>query len=167
MPKKVTPQPAAAPRATKNPTSETDKISPLGGEYDMSLPVDTVEAYIGSEWIAARTFPHYLRRSGWIYLRTAERLEARVKASKLCWLNERKVPTSDGYVDEGPGLAILVDARTWDDSTSVDLGAHAEQQQHGYRYLKTNEDNSVTHYRGGRPVAEPSEYDEDDEIDLT
>ena len=162
MPKKVTPQPAAAPRATKNPSSEADKISPLGGDFDMSLPTDSVEPHMGTEWIAARTFPHYLRRSGWVYLRTNGRLEARVKAVKLIWLSERKVPTAEAYIDEGPGLAIQVDARTWDDSISIDLGIHAEQQEHGYRYLKTNEDNTVTHYRGGRPLADTIEVDEDE-----
>lgn len=162
MPRKVTPQPAAAPRATKNPTSEADKISPLGGDLDMSMPVDVISPLVGSDWLAARTFPHYLRRSGWIYLRSQDALEARVKASKVIWRSERKTPTDGAYKDDGPGLAIQVDARTWDDSISIPLGTHAERQEHGFRYLKTNDDDTVTHYSGGRPVVEPSEFDDED-----
>lgn len=161
MPRKVEPQPTAAPRATKNPTNESDKISPLGGDLDMSMPVEVVEPLIGADWLMARTFPHYLRRSGWIYLRCDGRLQARVKAVKLIWRAERKVPTSGPYEDLGPGLAIQVDPRTWDDSIDIALGVHAEQQQHGYRYLKTNDDDTVTHYRGGRPIVE---RDEDDDL---
>jgi len=159
MPQKVAPQPSAAPRATKNPTSDTDKISPLGGDLDMSLPVEAVEPLIGSDWLSAHTFPHYLRRSGWIYIRSNDSLQARVKAVKVIWRAERKVPTTDAYEDRGPGLAIHVDSRTWDTSISIELGVHAEQQQHGYRYLRTNEDDSVTHYRGGRPMTETGEYE--------
>lgn len=158
MPKKVKPQPSAAPRATKNPSSEADKISPLGGELDMSIPVDAPEPFLGSEWLPAHAFPHYLRRSGWIYLRTDDRLAARVKAQKVVWSSERKVPTADAYEDCGPGMVIKVDTKTWDDTIDVELGAHAERQQHGYRYLRSNDDGTVTHYRGGRPVAESGEY---------
>ncbi|MDH3682275.1 MAG: hypothetical protein OEV40_20265 [Acidimicrobiia bacterium] len=164
MPQKVAPQPTAAPRATKNPSSESDKISPLGGDLDMSLPVDAVDPMVGADWLSAHTFPHYLRRSGWIYLRCNGVLEARVKAVKVIWRAERKVPTSEAYEDRGPGLAIQVDPRTWDTSIAIDLGAHAERQQHGYRYLMTNDDDTVTHYRGGRPVADTGDYD--DEIRL-
>ena len=169
MPKKVAPQPTAAPRATKNPTSEADKISPLGGDLDVSLPVDAIEPLVGSDWLTARTFPHYLRRSGWIYLRSNGHLSARVKATKVTWRAERKVPTEGPFEDLGPGLAIQVDPRTWDDTIDIDLGEHAERQQHGYRYLKTNEDDTVTHYRGGRPVTESGRYEDedyDDDLDL-
>ncbi len=162
MPKKVAPQPSASPRATKNPTCETDKISPLGGDLDMSIPIEAVGPLVGSDWLAARTFPHYLRRSGWIYLRCEDRLQARVKAVKVIWRAERKVPTEAAYIDNGPGLAVQIDASTWDTSIDVDLGLHAESQRHGYRYLKTNEDNTVTHYRGGRPIVAPEEFDDDD-----
>ncbi len=161
MPQKVAPQPTAAPRATKNPTSETDKISPLGGELDMSLPVDAVEPLVGSDWISAHTFPHYLRRSGWVYLRCNDGLRARVKAVKVTWRPERKVPTVEAYEDRGPGLAIQLDPKSWDVDVDIDLGAQAELQQHGYRYLVTNEDDTVTHYRGGRPIVESSDEDED------
>jgi hypothetical protein len=158
MPKKVQPQPSAAPRATKNPTSESDKISPLGGSFDMSIPVEATESLVGSDWLLAHAFPHYLRRSGWIYLRAEGRLTARVKAQKVVWASERKLPTADAYEDLGPGMVIKVDSRTWDETIDIDLGAHAARQRHGYRYLKTNEDGTVTHYRGGRPVAESGGY---------
>lgn len=166
MPKKVAPQPSAAPRATKNPTCETDKISPLGGDLDMSMPVDTVTPLVGSDWLLARTFPHYLRRAGWVYLRCEDRLQARVKAVKVIWRPERKVPTEDAYVDSGAGLAIQIDPTSWDTTIDIDLGIHAERQRHGYRYLKTNDDDTITHYRGGRPVADEDEFDDEDDIQL-
>ncbi len=161
MPKKVTPQQVSAPRATKNPSSETDKISPLGGDLDMSMPVDVVEPLIGADWLWARTFPHYLRRSGWIYLRCNGTLQARVKVTKVVWRSERKIPTVGAYEDLGPGMALQLDPRTWDDSIDIALGDLAAQQEHGYRYLLTNDDGSVTHYRGGRPVADT----DDDDLD--
>jgi len=164
MPKKITPQPTASPRATKNPTSEADKISPLGGDLDMSLPVDMVTPLLGSDWLAAHAFPHYLRRSGWIYLRCNGALQARVKAMKVVWRAERKVPTEGPFTDIGSGLAIQIDPRTWDDSVDIDLGEHAASQQHGYRYLKTNEDDTITHYRGGRPVVESNGDEDDDDL---
>jgi len=160
MPKKVTPQPTAAPRATKTPTSDSDKISPLGGDLDMSLPVDAVEPIVGADWLPAHTFPHYLRRSGWIYLRCNDSLQARVKVVKMIWQTERKVPTAAAYEDRGPGLAIQVDPKTWDTSVDLALGGHAERQRHGYRYLMTNDDDTVTHYRGGRPVTDSGDYSE-------
>ena len=158
MPHKVAPQPSAAPRATKNPTSDGDKISPLGGDLDMSLPVDAIQELIGADWLAAHAFPHYLRRSGWVYLRKDGRLHARVKVTKVAWQSERKMPTSDAYVDLGPGMVLKVDSRTWDDTIDIDLGTHADRQLHGYRYLKTSEDDTVTHYSGGRALADGGEY---------
>ncbi|MEM7340370.1 MAG: hypothetical protein AAF467_17055 [Actinomycetota bacterium] len=163
MPKKVAPQAQAAPRATKTPTSENDKISPLGGDLDMSMAADLVEPLVGAEWLAVRTFPHYLRRAGWIYLRAEGRLQARVKVSKVVWRAERKVPSDGPYVDLGPGLALLVDARTWEGGIDIDLGRHATSQEHGYRYLMTNEDGSVTHYSGGRPIPEHEELFDDED----
>lgn len=166
IPQKVTPQQMAAPRATKNPTCESDKISPLGGDFDVSLPVDAVGPLLGADWIAVRTFPHYLRRGGWIYLRNEGRLQARVKVTKVIWLPERKVPTLHAYENQGPGLALQVDPRTWDPSIDHDLGALAEQQRLGYRYLKTNDDGTVTHYVGRRPVdTETGKYF--DQLDLS
>jgi hypothetical protein len=164
MPHKVAPQPAAAPRATKNPSCESDKISPLGGDLDMSLPVDAVEPLIGTDWIMARTFPHYLRRAGWVYLRAEGRLQARVKVVKVIWRAERKVPTLHAYEDQGPGLALQVDPRTWDVTIDIGLGSLAERQRLGYRYLKTNEDSTITHYSGGRPVSDTGEYADDLEL---
>jgi hypothetical protein len=159
MPKKVAPQQVSAPRATKNPSSENDKISPLGGDLDMSLPVDIVDGWVGSDWLTARTFPHYLRRSGWVYLRCNGSLQARVKAIKVVWRCERKVPTEGPYVDLGPGMALQIDPRTWDDTIDIPLGDLADQQEHGFRYLLADEDGTVVHYRGGRPV--PDRVDDD------
>ncbi|MFV0257821.1 MAG: hypothetical protein ACK5PP_05165 [Acidimicrobiales bacterium] len=165
MPKKVKPQPTAAPRATKNPSNEFDKVSPLAGGFDMSLPVSAVGPLLGSDWLPAHAFPHYLRRSGWVYLRTDGFLSARVKASKVVWLPERKVATEDAYEDLGAGMAIQVDPRSWDDEINVGLGSLADSQRHGYRYLMTHEDGSVTHYRGGRPLNDDGGYADGIELD--
>ena len=163
MPKKVVPPPPTTPRATKNPTSSKDKISPLAGDLDMSVPVQIVDEIIGADHLPARVFPHYLRRSGWIYLRSADRLQARVKATKVVWQDER-IDMADPDRDLGAGIAIAVDPRTWDSEIDIDLGALADRQRDGFRYLKTNDDDSVTHYMGGKPVASDDDLDE---IDLT
>jgi hypothetical protein len=162
MPKKVTPPRPPAPRATKNPSSSRDKISPLAGDLDMSMPVDAVGGVLGSDTLTARAFPHYLRRSGWIYLRCDGRLQARVKATKVIW-EEQRSDLADPDRDLGPGIAIKVDARTWDADVDIDLGPLAVQQRDGFRYLMTNDDDTVTHYRGGKPIVDLDE----DEIDLT
>jgi hypothetical protein len=162
MPKKVTPPRPPTPRATKNPGSAKDKISPLAGDLDMSLPVDSATTVIGAESLVARAFPHYLRRAGWIYLRCEGRLTARVKATRVVWQEDR-LDLADPGRDLGPGIAIEVDSRTWDDDVDIDLGDLAAQQRDGFRYLLTNDDDSVTHYRGGKPIVDIDE----DEIDLT
>jgi hypothetical protein len=161
MPKKVTPPPPTTPRATKNPGSAKDKISPLAGDLDMSIPVSDVDKLIGSPTLPARAFPHYLRRAGWIYLRTEQRLEARVKATKVIWQDQRD-DLVDPDRDLGPGIAIEVDTKTWDTEIDIDLGTLASRMRDGFRYLKTNDDDTVTHYMGGKPVVE-----DQDEIDLT
>lgn len=158
MPKKVTPPPPTTPRATKNPSSANDKISPLAGDLDMSIPVDSADEIVGSPTLSARVFPHYLRKGGWVYLRTTTRLAARVKALKVVWCSDR-TDLADPDRDLGAGLAIEVDPTTWDDEVDIDLGTLAARQQDGFRYLVTNEDDTVTHYLGGRPV-------DDEEIDL-
>ncbi len=162
MPKKVTPPRPTTPRATKNPSSAKDKISPLAGDLDMSLPVVDPGVAIGLACLPARAFPHYLRRSGWIYLRSEGRLQARVKATKVVWEDDRSDLADPGR-DLGPGIAIEVDARTWDAEVDIDLGQLADQQRDGFRYLMTNDDDTVTHYRGGKPIVDLDE----DEIDLT
>lgn len=162
MPKKVTPPPPAAPRATKNPSSAKDKISPLAGDLDMSMPVHNADGLIGSETLSARAFPHYLRRSGWIYLRTEDCLVARVKASKVIWQDERE-DLVDPERDLGAGLAIAVDSRTWENDIKIPLGTLASRMRDGFRYLMTNDDDTVTHYLGGKPIVDLVE----DEIDLT
>ncbi|MGH1490477.1 MAG: hypothetical protein ACRBK7_13995 [Acidimicrobiales bacterium] len=163
MPKKITPPPPATPRATKNPSSAKDKISPLAGDLDMSIPVNDVDKLIGSPSLSARAFPHYLRRSGWIYLRTDDRLEARVKATKVVWQDERD-DLVDPDRDLGAGIVIEVDTLTWDSDIDIDLGKLAPRMRDGFRYLKTNEDDTVTHYMGGKPIVELTE---EEELDLT
>jgi len=69
---------------------------------------------------------------------------------------------SDPERNLGSGISIEVDPRSWDNDIDIDLGSQAVRQRDGFRYLKTNDDDSVTHYMGGRPVS-----DETDEIDLT
>lgn len=164
MPKKVIPPRPSTPRATKNPASAKDKISPLAGNLDMSVPVHSATAIAGAACLTARAFPHYLRRSGWIYLRCEDRLQARVKATKVIWTDSR-LDLADPERDLGPGIAIEVDPRTWDSDIDIPLGDLASTQRDGFRYLMTNDDDTVTHYRGGKPIVEGDDLD--DLIDLT
>lgn len=161
MPKKVNLPPPPKPRATKNPSSDKDKISPFAGDLDMSVPVMDVNSVFGSQYLAARAFPHYLRRSGWIYIRCQDKLQARVKAAKVVWRDDR-TDLTEPERDLGAGIAIEVDPQSWDNGIDIDLGQHAERQRDGFRYLKTNPDDTITHYIGGKPVVEL-----EDEIDLT
>ena len=158
MPQKITPPKPPTPRATKNPSSAADKISPLAGDLDMSMPVVSVEKLLGCSTLAARVFPHYLRKGGWVYLRCDDMLQARVKALRVVWEDDR-TDLVDPERDLGGGLAIEVDARTWDDSVSIELGCLAERQRDGFRYLKTEDDDSVVHYLGGRPITDYDEID--------
>lgn len=157
MPKKVIPRPSSTPRATKNPSSANDKISPLAGDLDMSMPVVDVDHVVGLPQLPARVFPHYLRRGGWVYLRSGEKLQARVKALKVVWQDGRSDLADPDRV-LGAGIAIEVDPETWS-PVDIPLGNLAERQQDGFRYLMTNADDSVTHYMGGRPVVADAEID--------
>lgn len=139
-PKKLAPQAKVTRRTTKTPASGNDVIAPFSGALDMSMPVEDAEVLHGEGTLPARIFPHHLRRGGWVYLRCDDALKGRVKAKKMVWNEERSE------------MAIEVDPTTWDESVDVPLGRLAEQQRTGYRYLATNDDNSVTHYMGGRPV---------------
>ncbi len=163
MPKKITPPPPPTPRATKSPRSAADKISPLAGALDMSMPVSTADGLIGESTLPARVFPHYLRRGGWVYLRCNDQLQARVKASKVIWQDDR-IDLVDPERVLGAGIVIKVDPKTWEHDLSIDLGNLAERQRDGFRYLMTEDDDSITHYMGGRPVADG--LDDDDVIDL-
>jgi len=158
MPQKVAPRKQTTPRATKNPSSGSDKISPLAGELDMSIPVASVEKHLGSSTLAARVFPHYLRRGGWVYLRCEGVLQARVKAVRVIW-EDGRTDLVDPQRDLGGGIAIQVDPMTWDDGVSIDLGCLAERQQDGFRYLRTSDDDSIVHFLGGRPVTDYDEID--------
>ena len=92
------------------------------------------------------------------HIRTATTLSARVKAKKVEWRNDRD---SEGDA----GMVVAVDPATWDDSFEIELGWLAARQTQGYRYLQAQEDGSVIHYSGGKPVVEATEddFDEDDE----
>ena len=157
QPQKVAPRPKPKQKATKSPTSENDLIAPLSGSLDLSIPVEDPTSVSGNDWIRAHAFPHDLRRSGWVYIRTADALTARVKAKKVEWRNDRD---SEGDA----GMVVAVDPATWDDSIDIELGWLAARQTQGYRYLQAQEDGSVVHYSGGKPVVEATEDDfEDDE----
>lgn len=158
-PKKLAPQQQATKRTTKTPTSGNDPISPLSGALDLSVPVDDFAAVVGSATLTARTYPHHLRRSGWVYLRTTEALEARVKVKKVVWSAGRTRIFGDE--EPGAGMVLEFDPSTWDDSFSHELGRLASQQAQGYRYLASHDDGTVTHYVGGKPVV----FDEEDEDD--
>ncbi|MFT7599646.1 MAG: hypothetical protein ACI8TP_002581 [Acidimicrobiales bacterium] len=150
MPQKVAPRPKPKEKATKSPASDKDLIAPLSGSLDISIPVSEPDQVIGNNWVSAHAFPHDLRRSGWVYLRTSEALVARAKAKKVEWRNERVL----GEKDAGGGMVIIVDPESWDASIDIELGWLAERQTQGYRYLQAQEDGSVIHFSGGKPVEE-------------
>lgn len=148
-PKKLAAQGKVTKRTTKTPASVNDSIAPFSGALDVSIPFEKPEEVIGSDTVPARIFPHHLRRGGWVYLRTDSDLTGRVKAKKMIW---------DESCNE---MAIQVDPTTWDDSISIPLGDLAIQQQNGYRYLESNEDGTVTHFKGGKPIEIKDPEDED------
>ncbi len=142
QPKKLAPQARVTRRTTKTPASGTDTIAPFGGTLDMSLPVDDPADHIGETSLPARIFPHHLRRGGWVYLRSSSALEGRVKAKRMVWC------------DDLSGMKLEVDVETWDSTIELPLGRLAAQQRTGYRYLWANDDGTVTHYMGGKPIVE-------------
>lgn len=162
MPQPLAPKKKQNQRTTKSPSSENDLIAPLTGSLDMSLRVNSPDEVLGKVLLTARTFPHHLRRSGWIYLRTAESLVARVKVKKVVWETERSC--LDGGELLGAGMCLEVDPKTWDDTIGFELGVLAEMQSQGYRYLLADAEGEVVHYSGGKPV-DMSRF-EDDEDDL-
>lgn len=149
-PKKLAPQKRVTQRTTKSPVSGNDMIAPFTGALDMSLPVDTADDHLGSTHLPAKIFPHHLKRGGWVYLRCDGHLKGRVKAKKMVWSEERAE------------MLLEVDPATWDDEIEIPLGELTEKQTTGYRYLVTNDDDSVTHYMGGKPVVFADPDDEDD-----
>ncbi len=150
-PRKLAPQAKVTQRTTKTPSSINDTIAPFTGDLDLSMGVDDIPALVGGSHLPARIFPHHLRRGGWVYLRSAEALEARVKAKKMVWNDEQAEP----------GMTLEVDPATWTSDLGIELGWLAVQQQTGYRYLATNEDGTVVHYKGGKPVVKPEEDDDE------
>ncbi len=148
-PKKLAAQGKVTKRTTKTPASSNDSIAPFSGALDVSIPFEDPAGVVGRETVPARIFPHHLRRGGWVYLRTEEELSGRVKAKKMIW---------DEAVSE---MAIQVDPETWDAEISIPLGVLAIQQRNGYRYLESNDDGTVTHFKGGKPVQFKDPEDED------
>lgn len=163
MPQPLAPKKKQNQRTTKSPTSENDLIAPLTGSLDMSIRVEKIESAIGQTLLTARTFPHHLRRSGWVYVRTADKLVARAKVKKVVWQTERNcLGTGEAL---GQGMCLEVDPKTWDEEIDVELGVLAEMQSQGYRYLLSHaETGEVVHYSGGKPV-DMSRFEEDEDED--
>lgn len=148
-PKKLAPQKKVTQRTTKSPVSANDMIAPFTGALDMSLPVEVAGEHLGAASLPARIFPHHLKRGGWVYLRCEDALQARVKAKKMIWS------------DEDGAMLLEVDPDTWNAEIAIPLGELAPQQRTGYRYLQSNEDGTVTHFKGGRPVELNRDEDDD------
>lgn len=148
-PKKLAPQKKVTQRTTKSPMSPNDMIAPFTGALDMSLPVDGAPELFGASHLPAKIFPHHLKRGGWVYLRSEGCLQGRVKAKKMIWSEDLN------------GMMIEVDPATWNPDINIPLGELTEKQNTGYRYLATNDDDSVTHYMGGKPVVFADPEDED------
>ncbi len=162
MPQPLAPKKKQNQRTTKSPTSENDLIAPLTGSLDISLRVENPDDALGQTLLTARTFPHHLRRSGWVYLRTADRLVARAKVKKVVWEIKRDC-LADGEA-LGAGMCLEVDPKTWDDTIDSELGVLAEMQSKGYRYLTSGSEGEVVHYSGGKPV-DMSRFEEDEDED--
>lgn len=162
MPQPLAPKKKQNQRTTKSPSSENDLIAPLTGALDMSMRVENPAEVIGKTLLTARTFPHHLRRSGWVYLRTGESLVARAKVKKVVWETERGCLNEGGEL--GAGMCLEVDPTTWDDTILADLGVLAEMQSQGYRYLLAGADDEIVHYSGGKPV-DMTRFEEDEDED--
>ncbi len=119
----------------------------------MSLPVYATDPYLGTDWLVGPGYPHELRPGGWVYLRNGNHLGPRAKAIKVGWRESRPTRTGPDPGDFGPGIVVEVDPNSWEPEVRVELGGLAEFQRSGYRYLLTNDDDSVTHLVGGKATA--------------
>lgn len=162
MPQPLAPKKKQNQRTTKSPSSDNDLIAPLTGALDMSIRVASPADVVGSKLLTTRTFPHHLRRAGWVYLRTADNLVARAKAKKVIWQIERKCLTTGDEL--GAGMCLEVDPTTWDETATAELGVLAEMQSQGYRYLLAGTEGEIVHYSGGKPV-DMTRFEDEEEFD--
>lgn len=119
------------------------------------MPVCSIDAYRGADRLPVSGFPHLLRPHGWVYLRRAGRLGARVRAEGVAHVASRPCrgpdPTPDG--DLGPGTVIHVDPTSWE-TVDIDLGPNASRMRSGIRYLRSSPDGGVTHLLAADAVPE-------------
>jgi hypothetical protein len=149
-------------RPTFAPKSAEDPIRELRGDKDVSVPVPELEPTLGrcTDWLLAYGYPHDLRKHGWVYLRVANRLAARVKVRRMAWREVRSwrsAPAAGTDHNPGPGMVFEVDPDTWEE-VDIPLGELADRQRQGYRYLITSGDGlDVRHLTVGDRVPEGDE----------
>jgi hypothetical protein len=132
----------------------------LKGGFDaVSLPVEAgpgVKAFIGSDrndWLfpvgsgktegAEGVCPQRLNTPGWIFLRTEQRLQARVKFVGVDYAQARRehIASDDGvHHDRGAGYLLRVDPSTWE---RIDIPISVRQSGNGYRYYDVTTDGTV------------------------
>ena len=154
-PPAIQPPPRPTPRG-RLPQSATDGLPALVGDKDMSFPVHDFDAHmVGPDngWLVTQGFPWDLRKGGWVYLRHEGQLGGRARVRGIGWREERKLHTGDPDGTWGPGATIELDASTWE-RFDHDLGALADDQRQGYRYLITDTFDQIHHLIAGEPVPE-------------
>lgn len=155
------PKKAPPARQSSLPTSHSDPVRNLVGEFDLVYPVHVVADHVsgaGNDWVklSGFGFPHDLRSGGWLYLKQGDRVLARCRALRVEWRDGLRYHTAgpEGIQEDVGAAAVLaLDSTTWED---VDFLAD-ERHMQGYRYVITDDDAAVvTHLVGGAPtVTEP------------
>ncbi len=146
--------PTSASKSRQMPQTVDDPVPELEGDRDVSVPVREIAPHMdGSEndWLFGDGgFPRHLRAGGWVYIRHDGELSGRVRVRGIGFREVRPWHTGEPE-DQGPGATIEVDPTSWE-RVSIDLGALAESQRQGYRYLITATDGTVTHLSATDPV---------------
>lgn len=133
---------------TTRPTSPFDRIRPLDGDLDISVPVHEVDPYFGRDWLGAWLgYPRRLRPRGTVYLRCDGRLRASATVVGMSWADRRPGRLSPSEGDD-PGLVFRIDPGSWQ---PCDLALpDPSRERQGYRYLRVVEGTVTSFYDPGR-----------------
>lgn len=123
---------------TTSPTSALDRIRPLDGDLDISVPVHDIGPHFGADWMGAWFgYPRRLRPRGTLYLRCEGCLVASATVVGLSWSSSRppRMPASDTMLgDPDPGMVFRLDPTSWQ-RCELPLPEPTRDRQ-GYRYLR-------------------------------
>jgi hypothetical protein len=137
---------------TTTPTSPFDRIRPLDGDLDISVPVPDMAGSFGADWVGAWFgYPRRLRPRGILYLRSDGSLLASAAVVGMSWSGERPPrPAAPDVVlgDLDPGLVFRLDPTSWE-HCELALPEPA-RDRHGYRYLRVVDGVVTTFYDTGR-----------------